>query len=548
MAKANVKELLNRSIAMKGFRENWKNYWQDVLYYCIPRKSYITRDKVQGQRLPVDVYDSAAIEALRIFAAGLAGYMTNPSSKWFNLRTEDRDLMDTKEVKVWLKNSEDKVYDTLNGSNFNSSIHEGYLDFGSVGMMTIFIERDPEQYVRYYTRPIKEVTIDQSDREVVDTVYREFEYTVRQTYLKWGDSVSKETKKKYDAKKFDEKVNILHCVQPRFDYHPAKKDALNMPYMSVYIEVEAKKKLSESGFQDFPYAIAGANKESGELYYTSPMMECFSDTKMVNQMTKTNLKAGMKAVDSPLDVPHDGFINPINLNPGAVNYRNPGTPGDNNEIRPIGTKTNVPLGIELIDRVEKKIQRALFVDLFLALQQRDPKKTATEVLAMAQERMLLLGPMLGRLTEMFSHVIKRTFVILLERGVIDPLPAALQPDPNDKSARPKNLIVEYVSPLAKAQRSSDLKSIQSTIALIQPVGEAIPQIVDKIDGDKYVDEIADLTGINPEIIRDASEVKEIRDARATAEEAVRKMEMLKAGADVAKTGSEAAKNVKEGEK
>ena len=72
MARAKVKELLDRSIRLEGLRNNWKNYWQDVLYYCIPRKAYITREKVEGQRLPVDVYDSAAIEALRIFAAGLA--------------------------------------------------------------------------------------------------------------------------------------------------------------------------------------------------------------------------------------------------------------------------------------------------------------------------------------------------------------------------------------------------------------------------------------------------------------------------------------------
>lgn len=548
MAKTSVKEVLNRAIALEGVRLNWESYWQDVLYYCIPRKAYITRTKIEGQRLPVDVYDSAAIEALRIFAAGLAGYMTNPSAKWFNLRTENRDLMDTKKVKVWLKDSEDKIYDTLNGSNFNTSIHEGYLDFGSVGMMTIFIEKDPVDYVRFYTRPIKEISIDQNDKEIIDTVFREFKYTVRQAYQRWGNDVSKETKKKYEDKKYDEKITIIHCVAPRFDYNPGKKDNLNMPFKSVYVEKDAKKKLSESGFGDFPYAVAGANKESGELYFTSPMMECFSDTKMVNQMTKTNLRAGMKAVDAPLDVPHDGFINQLNLNPSAVNYRNPGTPGDNNEVRPIGVKTNVPLGFELIDRVERKIQRALFVDLFLALQQRDPKKTATEVLAMAQERMLLLGPMLGRLTGLYSHIIKRTFAILQERGIILPLPVELLPDPKDKNARPKNLIVEYVSPLAKAQKGSDLRSMQTMIALVGPVAEALPQVLDKIDGDKWVDEVADLTGVNPELIRDKTGTKAIRDARATAAEAVKKMEMLKAGVEIAKTGSEAVKNTKEKKK
>lgn len=513
-----------------------KDVFYDDKIYCVTVKPY---HLIYVRRNGTCFWsgNSSAIESLRIFAAGLAGYLTNPSAKWFNIRTENRDLMDTKEVKVWIKDSEDKIYDTLNGSNFNGSIHEAYLDFGSVGLCVVFMEDDPEDYVRFYTRPIKEIYIDQNEREEIDVIHREFEFTIRQAYKRWGENCSKEVKDKYEKNKLEEKVVIIHCVEPRYDYHPGKKDSFNMAFMSVYIEKETKKKLSESGFKVFPYMVAGANKESGELYYTSPMMECFSDIKMVNQMVKTNLKAGMKAVDPPLDVPNDGFLNPLNLNPGAVNYRQPGTPGDNNEIRPIQTGSNVPLGLELVDRVEKKIQRALFVDLFLALAQRDPKMTATEVLAREQERMLLLGPMLGRLERMFSNIIKRTFQILLEREVILPFPIALN--------NQQNLVIEYVSPLAKAQKASDLKSISNTIALISPLAQAIPNIIDKIDSDKYVDEVADLTGINPELIRDKSEVKEIREARATAEEAARKLQAMDAMAGVAQKGGAAAKSISE---
>jgi len=71
--------------------------------------------------------------------------------------------------------------------------------------------------------------------------------------------------------------------------------------------------------------------------------------------------------------------------------------------------------------------------------------------------------------------------------------------------------------------------------------------LDKIDFDKTVDEIADVEGINPELIRDASEVAEIRKARATAQEAVKKMQMMEAGANVANTAASANKQMKEAE-
>ena len=535
---AKVKELLERSVQLAGVRENWNNYWEDVLYYSIPRKSYVTRKKQQGDRLPVDVYDSASIEALNTFAAGLHGYLTNPAAKWFNLRTEDRDLMDDKEVKVWLKDSEDKIYDTLNGSNFNQQIHEIYLDFGSIGTCAMFIEEDEKDYVRFYARPMREIYIDENVRENVDVVYREFELTVRQCYQQWGKGCSQATVKKFDKNKFSDKIVILHSVEPRADYHPGKKDSKNMPFMSVYIEKEAKKKLSESGFRSFPYMVARANKESGEIYGTSPAMQCFSDVKMVNRMGETNIRAAMKTVDPPLDTPHDGFMRPLNLNPGAVNYRNAGVPGIDNTVRPIQTGSNVPLGIELIERVEKKIHRAFFVDLFLSLAQRDPKMTATEVLSRKQESMLLLGPMLGRLmNELLDPTVVRTFDVLAERGVIPPPPITLQ-------ERQTKLVIDYVSPLARAQKMSEKQSIDSVMGMVGALGPVAPQVMDKIDIDAVIDEVADLEGINPELIRDKNEVKEIREARASAQQAAQKLEAANQGADIIQKSASAAKDMK----
>lgn len=539
MAKANVKELLDRAERLKGIRQTWESYWQDVLYYCIARKAYVSRSKTEGSRLPTDVYNSSAIEALRVFAAGLAGYLTNPSAKWFNLRTENRKLMDDKDVKVWLKDCEDTIYDTLNSSNFNASIHEGYLDFGSVGICVVLVEEDVTDYVRFYTRPIKEIYIDIDERDNIDTLYRMFNWTVRQCYRKWGENCSKETIEKYNKKKYEETVKILHCVEPRYERHPDKKDSLNMPYKSVYIEVEAKHKLSEGGYKSFPYMIAGANKESGEIYFTSPMMECFSDIKMVNRMDETNLRAGMKLADPPLSAPNDGYVNRLNLNPGKVNFRNPGVPGVDDKIYPIGTGGNVPMTLEMIDRVEKKIQRALFVDLFLALAQRDPKMTATEVLSREQERMLLLGPMLGRLTDMYSQGIQRTFEILMDKKVLPPIPIALRQE--------TKLVVDYVSPLAKAQKASEKKSIYSFLSLLGQMAQFNPSSLDKLDFDKAIDELADLEGVNPEIVRDQEEVKQIREARANAEAAAKKIQGLSAVADIAQKGSVAAKNIKESE-
>lgn len=533
--KIKAKDLLKRFDRLKSVRQNWESYWQDATYYTIPRKSYITRDKNEGDRLPTELYDSAGIEALQVFAAGLHGYLTNPSAKWFNLRSENRDLMDDKAVKMWLKMAEDKTYDALNGSNFNQQIHEVYIDFGSIGTCCMYSEDDPSEYIRFYARPMREIYIDENVRESIDVVYRKFKYTVRQAYQRWGDQCSKKTLELYAKGRYEERIEILHAVSPRHEYHPGKKDSLNMQWSSCYIEVEAEKKLSESGYKSFPYMVARANKESGEIYGTSPVMAGLSDIKMASAIAKTNIKAAMKMVDPPLVLSSEGYALPFNLNPGAINYRlTTPAPGVDDKPFPLQTGGSVPLGIELIERLDQKIRRALFVDLFLALQERDPRMTATEVLSREQERMLILGPMLGRLmNELLDPVVIRTFSILMERGVIPNAPPSLMKD--------GNLIVEYVSPLARAQKSSELKSINNTIAVIGQIAGAAPDVLDKINFDKVIDEVADLEGINPELIRSEKEVAGIRQQKAEAQKAAMQMQMIEQGAGAAAKAGQAAK-------
>lgn len=537
--KTNVKDILRLADRMKSVRQNWESIWNECCYYSIPRKAFITSTKIEGQRLATDVYDSSGVEALQVFAAGLHGYLTNPSAKWFNLRTENRDAMDDKAVKVWVKEAEDKIYDTLNGSNFNQQIHEAYIDFGSIGTCSMYSEEDPLDIVRFYTRPMKEIFIDENARESVDTVYRRFYLTVRQAYQIFGENCSKKTVELYKKGKTDEKVEILHAVFPRREYNPQKKDALNMAWASVYIEIEVEKKLSEGGYKTFPYMVARANKESGELYGTSPVLSCLADIRMANSMAKTNIKAAMKIVDPPLVAPNEGWAGPLNLNPGAVNYRlNTPAPGVDDRAYPFQSGGNIPIGLDLLERVDQKIRRALFVDLFLALQERDPRMTATEVLSREQERMLILGPMLGRLmNELLDPIVVRTFLILRSMGVISPMPEGM--------AQSGRLVIEYVSPLARAQKASEMKAINATLAIIGQFAPANPAVLDKIDMDKTVDEVADLEGINPELIRSEDEVNEIRGQRAEAQQKAAQIEMIEKGASAADKGASAVKSLRE---
>jgi hypothetical protein len=91
----------------------------------------------------------------------------------------------------------------------------------------------------------------------------------------------------------------------------------------------------------------------------------------------------------------------------------------------------------------------------------------------------------------------------------------------------------------------DIKAINNTISMIVPIAQAIPEVLDKINADKFVDEIATINKVPPDMIRDEAEVGELRQARAEQQQAMMKMQAMQQVAETAKTGSEAAKNMKE---
>ena len=106
--------------------------------------------------------------------------------------------------------------------------------------------------------------------------------------------------------------------------------------------------------------------------------------------------------------------------------------------------------------------------------------------------------------------------------------------------------IRYTSPLARAQRLEEMKSINTVMGLIGQTSAVIPTVLDKINGDEFVDLLAEIYQVSPKLINDDKTVKLIREARAKAQaEAAQQAKMMQT-AEMAKTGSEAVKNIQEG--
>ena len=123
--------------------------------------------------------------------------------------------------------------------------------------------------------------------------------------------------------------------------------------------------------------------------------------------------------------------------------------------------------------------------------------------------MRILAPVLGRLqSELLQPLIERSFSLLLEARMLPAPPEELQG---------QDIEIEYVSPMAKAQRLTDLQSMLRGFEVMMQVAEIAP-VMDYLDTDKLVQYLVEVTGIPARVIRSPDEVAEIRDQQAQAAE------------------------------
>jgi hypothetical protein len=77
-----------------------------------------------------------------------------------------------------------------------------------------------------------------------------------------------------------------------------------------------------------------------------------------------------------------------------------------------------------------------------------------------------------------------------------------------------SLRVEYVSPVAKAQRMTQVVGFQRLLESLGQIAQAKPEVFDRIDADGTVDFFADAYDVSYQTLTPEAEVTQIRDARA----------------------------------
>ena len=514
-----AQKLIKRFEALRSERTNWEDLWQQIADRVAPNNANFTiNDAMGGQKNMQKVYDATGIQANNLLAAGMFSLLTSPSQKWFEMSAGDDSLNDNPAIGIYLKQVTEIMLHEIRKpkAGFNTALHEMYLEYGAFGTASVFAAEGEASSLLFNCIPLREIFISESSEGRVDTVFRKYVMTVRQLSQKFGEeNLSEKSKKALKDGKLDQKVDLIHAIMPRADAKRGSLMSKDKPVASIYIEVQGKHTLKETGYDEMPMFVPRFYKSSTEKYGRSPGTDALPWIKELQVVKKSLTKIVQKKADPPLMAPDDGFLNPVNTTPGGLNFYRAGT-DPNDRIVPFGNDGDVNSPVDYLNDTRQQVKDMFYVDQ-LQLQQ-GPQMTATEVLQRVEEKLRLMGPIFGRIqTELLDLLIDRVFGILYRAGIF--------PDPPEE-LKGQELKVIYTSPIARAQEQLEANGLTRSMEILMPLMDRDPNMIGKFDTDAITTGVFNMFSVNPKYLTDQEELDASRAQEAEMQQAEREAPVL----------------------
>ena len=514
----------------------WYQRWRDLSRFINPKRGHFEGfvPNYNGQYDYRLVMDGDPADAARTMATGLSSGLTSPARPWFKLTLQDPSVETTDSVRVWLDDVQKLLMSIFEKSNFYDVCQQTYEELGIFGTGCFGIYEDSRSVIRCRSYTIGEYYLSTDASGRVNGFARQFWMTANQVVQEYGwNNCSDMVRNMYSSGNRDSYVLIYQLVEENDCVLEDQADWRGKKYRAAYWEAQAvsTRVLRLSGFNEFPImAPRWEMTTTADVYGVGPGWYAIGDIKSLYRMEKDSLLAINRMADPPVQV--DASVEGrVNLLPGGITRSSSQVP--NAGVRPAYLLNPNIRDLEAkIESKKAQIRARFFADLFkMLIEQPTAQRTAEEIRQKEGEKLLLLGPVIGRMqADMHGPAIERTFAIALRHNLVPPPPPEIAGMP---------LKVEYISLLAQAQRSVGAAAIEEEARFVGGIAQVFPEAVDNYDPDEAIREHAALIGTPQRTIRSKEAVEAIRQERARQQQTTQQLAQAEIAGKAAKTLSQA---------
>jgi len=526
-------KLLKQTIAqLRLDRQPYWTLWRELADFLLPKRYVWLQSakeaRVRNAKNPF-ILDSTGTFAARTLAGGMMNGITSPSRPWFKLRIPGFDD-DGGPVSMWCDEVARRMMWIMGESNFYNSMAVLYLDLVVFGSAASLIYEDDETDIRCYNPALGEFYFGQSHRLAVDTFAREFQQTAKQLCQMFGeDALSPTTKLKYKKGGSDALalIDVTHLIEPNLGESAVPK---KFAYRETYWETGGPigTVLVQRGFNELPGIFPRWECTANDSYGTSPGMDALPDIIQLQQETKRKAQGLDKMINPPIVADIQLQHRPTALMPNGITY----IAGANN----VGAKPLYQISAPINDmtndirEVQGRIKETFFNQLFDMISQLDTVRSAAEIDARREEKLVLLGSVLERFeNEALDPAIDRIYNIMMRKKLLP------QPPPGMPAGA---IEVQYVSILSVAQRAVAAAPMERWLQLIGSLAPIHQEALDIPNFDELIRNYGNDIGVESRNMNTREEVAAQRAAKQQAAMQQQAAETAPALAQGAKTLSE----------
>jgi len=532
-------QMLRDFEGLEGNRTDFETQWREIAERILPAYSRFFEsrgwDPQPGEKRTEFMFDSTGAIGLGRFASVVDSMLTPANRKWAKLIPSSPELAKDRGVREYFEQVSNVLHHHRYSpqANFQSQNFESWRMLGAFGTGSVYVDKaEGRAGLRYKALHVGELYLRENHQGVVDTFFRRFRWTARQIQQRWPKFVEN-SKELSAALKNPSQANtrweIVHCVKPRTDLMPGRKDYRGMPWASYYVLRKTREIMDQGGYRTWPLPTSRYYTVPNEVYGRSPAMDVLPALKTLNEQKKTILKQGHRMVDPILLLHDDGILDGASMVPGT------GISGavskDGRPLihtLPIG---NPMAGKDMMDDERAVINDAFLVTLFQIMTE-NPQMTATEVIERTKEKGILLNPTVGRQqSEYLSPLIEREIdVLAAQRLLPEPPPVLLEAEGEYE--------LEYDSPMAKAARAEEaagaMRSVEQAIQIVSATGDPAP--LDNYNWDVMIPESSEIMGMPLRWMRSPAEIEQLRKQRAEQQQQQQMIDAAPALASMSKGG------------
>jgi hypothetical protein len=521
-------------VAAKAEQAKWVHTWRKLNenFYPFLYNNLVSQtppsskdpDKIANPNM----LDGEPALALLVLSAGFMNGVTSPARKWVNIKAPgtkpyeeggDEDSLTHSAIRT-------KILETLAGTNYYDTRAEQVYDGCGIGTSALLCYEDRDYICKFTVcSPGSYYLVADSSNQVVKFA-REFRMKATDLMREFGEAaLTKDIVEK--AKKGGASGRTEYLVSHLIEENTQMDGLLrtNHPFRELYwfsASISgAPPYLAKRPLYEWPVAVFRWGCPDNSTYGVPPTMSVMGKAVQLQNLEYKSDQGLDKLLSPPMLADVSLRNRPKAFGANGITYTS--NLGAGSGARPL---YQVQMPFQELEikrsRIVQAIKDGLFNYLFDMISQLDTVRSATEIDARREEKMVVLGPVLHRsYLEDIGVVVKRVYGILRRKGLLPELPAGVGAE------------IEFSNILSDVQKASDVATLERFTVFVGQLVPTWPEAQAKINILDVVKQYAEGLGVRPTVLQ-----KDAKVAEAT--QPTNQMQELLQTSEVAKNFGQAA--------